>query len=52
MARSSSRLGLAVLGVYLIVHGLVLAVNLSFTGLPLLLGALAVVAGVLILAGR
>ena len=36
MARSSSRLGLAVLGVYLIVHGLVLAVNLSFTGLPLL----------------
>ena len=51
MARSRS-LGMAVLGVYLIVHGLVLAVSLSFTGLPLLLGALAVVAGVLLLAGR
>jgi hypothetical protein len=52
MARSLPRLGTAVLAVYLLLQGLVLVASLSFTGLALLLGVLAVLAGVLLLAGR
>jgi hypothetical protein len=52
MARSLGRLGTVCLGVYLLLHGLVLAIGLSFVGLHVLLGVLAVIAGVLLLAGR
>ena len=52
MARSYARLGNVCLGVYLLLQGLVLLLGLSFTGLPILLGVLAIVAGVLLIAGR
>jgi uncharacterized membrane protein HdeD (DUF308 family) len=52
MARSLGRLGHVCLGIYLLLQGLVLLANLSFTGLPILLGVLALLAGVLLLAGR
>ncbi len=52
MARNLSRLGLAALGIYLILQGLVSVIGLSFSGLGLLLGVLAIVAGVLLLVGR
>ena len=52
MARSFGRLGIACLAVYLLIQGLVLVASLSFTGLPLLLGVLAILSGVLLLAGR
>jgi uncharacterized membrane protein HdeD (DUF308 family) len=52
MARSYTRLGNVCLGVYLLLQGLVLLLGLSFVGLPILLGVLAIIAGVLIIAGR
>ena len=52
MARSLGRLGSVCLGVYLLLQGLVMLLGLSFTGLPILLGVLALLACVLILAGR
>jgi len=52
MARTTRSLGIACLGVYLLLQGLVLIASLSFTGLSLVLGALAIVSGVLLLIGR
>jgi hypothetical protein len=52
MARSFGRLGMVCLAVYLVLHGLALLVSLSFVGLHVLLGLLAIVAGILLLAGR
>lgn len=52
MARNLGRLGSACLGVYLLLQGLVQLAGLHFTGMGILLGALALVAGVLLLAGR
>lgn len=52
MARSYTRIGFICLGVYLLLHGLVLLLQLSFVGLSILLGILAIVAGVLLIAGR
>lgn len=52
MARNLGRLGAVCLGVYLLLQGLVQLVGLQFAGLGILLGALALVAGVLLLAGR
>ena len=52
MARSYTRVAFICLGVYLQLQGLVLLLGLSFTGLPILLGVLAIVAGVLLIAGR
>lgn len=52
MARSFGRLGLVCLAVYLILQGLVTLAGLSFVGLPVLLGVLAILAGVLLLVGR
>ena len=52
MAKSLGRLGAACLGIYLVLQGLVNVVNLSFSGLGLLMGVLAILAGVLLLAGR
>lgn len=45
-------IGRVLLGLYLILQGLVSLVGLSFNGLPLLMGILALVTGVLILIGR
>jgi hypothetical protein len=52
MTRSTGRLGIACLGVYLLLQGLVLVANLAFNGLPLVMGGLAIVTGVLLLLGR
>jgi len=52
MARSLGRLGHVCLGVYLLLQGLVLLLGLSFYGLSILLGVLALIAGVLLIAGR
>ena len=52
MARSYTRLGNVCLGIYLLLQGLVLLLGLHFTGLAILLGVLAIVAGVLLIAGR
>ena len=40
------------LGVWLILSGLINIINLSFAGLGLLMGLLALVAGILLLLGR
>jgi hypothetical protein len=45
-------IGIILLSVYLILVGLVLLLGLSFYGLPLLEGALALLAGIALLAGR
>jgi len=44
--------GMLLLGIWLIVSGLVALLGLSFHGLPLLMGILALVAGILIVIGR
>lgn len=45
-------LGMKLAAVWLIITGLTGLINLSFAGLPVLMAALAIVAGVLIIAGR
>lgn len=45
-------LGAALLGLWLLLHGLVSIIGLHFTGLGILLGVLALVSGILILLGR
>ncbi len=52
MARALSRLGGVCLGVYLLLQGLVHLLGLAFLGLNVLLGVLALLAGVLLLAGK
>jgi uncharacterized membrane protein HdeD (DUF308 family) len=52
MTRTTGRLGIACLGVYLLIQGLVLVANLSFAGLPVVMGGLAIVSGLLLLLGR
>ncbi|HVS14052.1 MAG TPA: hypothetical protein VMV46_09010 [Thermoanaerobaculia bacterium] len=47
-----TKLGMPLLGVWLILYGLIAVLSLSFSGLGLLMGILALVAGVLILLGR
>jgi hypothetical protein len=50
--KRAGNLGMALLGVWLIVEGLSGVILLSFAGIALLKGVLALAAGVLILAGR
>jgi len=45
-------IGIISLSIYLILVGLVLLFQVSFTGLPLVQGVLALIAGVALLAGR
>jgi hypothetical protein len=55
MARSllqGRSIGMVLLSIYLILAGLGLVIGLSFEGLPILMGVLALLAGVAILAGR
>jgi hypothetical protein len=44
--------GMTLLGVWLILSGLIGVIGLSFNGLGLLMGVLALVAGILIVLGR
>lgn len=50
--RTTKNLGMLLLGVWLIISGVVPLLNLSFTGLGMLMAALAVAAGALIIIGR
>ena len=52
MARSTRSVGLLLLGIYLILAGLGNLIGLSFQGLGLIQGLLALAAGILILIGR
>ncbi len=52
MARHASRLGTTFLAIYLILAGLVSLIGLHFDGLPVLMGLMAIVAGILLLLGR
>ena len=45
-------LGMLLLGIWLILTGLIAILNLSFTGLSILMAILAIAAGVLILLNR
>lgn len=45
-------IGMILLGVWLILHGLISIIDLHFNGLPLLMGILALVAGILIILRR
>lgn len=45
-------IGMALLAIWLIANGVISIIGLSFTGLPLIMAALAIVAGVLILLGK
>jgi hypothetical protein len=45
-------LGLLLLGIWLIIHGLTQVVNFSFSGLGTVMAVLAIVAGALIVVGR
>ena len=45
-------LGMLLLGIWLIISGLIALVGLSFQGLAIIMGVLAIAAGILILLGR
>ena len=45
-------IGIILLSIYLILAGLGLLLSLTFAGLPILMGALALLAGICLLAGR
>ncbi len=45
-------LGLLLLGIWLIIHGLTQLVNFSFSGLGTVMAILAIVAGALMIVGR
>jgi hypothetical protein len=42
-------IGLLLAGVWLFLHGLISVINLRFDGLPVLMGVLAIVAGILLI---
>ena len=48
----TKNLGMVLLGIWLILTGIIPLVNLSFSGLGVLMAVLAIAAGVLILLGR
>jgi uncharacterized membrane protein HdeD (DUF308 family) len=45
-------LGFLLLAIFLILYGLIALFSLTFNGLPIIMGILALVAGILILIGR
>ena len=45
-------LGLVLVGVWLVIHGLTQLVNFSFSGLGTVMAILAIVAGALVIVGR
>ena len=50
--RRAASVGVTLLGVWLILHGLAGVIGLSFRGFGMLQGILALVAGILIIIGR
>jgi hypothetical protein len=49
--RLPKRLGMILLGIWLILYGLIAIFGLSFSGLPIVMGILAIIAGILIVFG-
>jgi hypothetical protein len=45
-------LGLLLLAVFLIIYGLAQILSLSFSGMPIVMGILALIAGILLILGR
>lgn len=45
-------LGMILLGIWLILNGLIGLVQLSFSGLPMLMAVLALIAGVFVITGK
>ena len=52
MATVTKNIGFLLLAIWLIVSGLITLAGLTFSGLPLLMGVLAIAAGICILLGR
>jgi hypothetical protein len=52
MAAITKNIGMLLLAIWLILSGLIGLAGLSFVGLPVLMGALAIAAGIFILIGR
>lgn len=52
MAKSTGRVGMLLLGIYLILVGAQALLGLGFQGMGLLMGILALIAGILLLLGR
>ena len=50
--KRTKNLGMLLLGIWLILSGLILLLNLSFSGLGILMAILAIAAGAFILLGR
>ncbi len=50
--RLTEKLGMLLLGIWLILTGLIALLSFSFQGLPLIMAILAIAAGFLILLGR
>ena len=48
----TQNLGMILLAIWLIVGGLIIVLNLSFSGLPLIMAIVAIAAGILILLGK
>jgi hypothetical protein len=48
----TQNLGMLLLGIWLILNGLIALLGLAFQGLPLLMGILALIAGILIVLRR
>jgi hypothetical protein len=51
-AKVPRNFGMMLLGIWLILNGVIFILHLSFVGLPIVMGILAIAAGVLILMGR
>lgn len=52
MAAITRNIGMLLLAIWLILSGLISLAGLSFAGLPMIMGVLALVAGIFILLGR
>jgi hypothetical protein len=50
--RLTKNLGMLLLAIWLILYGLTALLGFSFQGMPLIMGILAIAAGILILIGR
>jgi uncharacterized membrane protein HdeD (DUF308 family) len=52
MRRFTKNIGMLLLAIWLILYGLIALFSLSFTGLSVIMGLLAIAAGIFILIGR
>jgi hypothetical protein len=52
MKRFTKNIGMLLLSIWLILYGLIALFKLDFNGLPIIMGILAIAAGILLLLGR